>query len=207
MHKENSRNKTEYHPPPPVISLYPLSFASYLLLRVWLEACCCSWLLVCVCALVHSSLWSMFLCHLPLVVVPPASISLSRLAATCLLWRHDPLRGILCFHAFLPFLPVCLLLVLHRFAHFAPAHFLLHSLAPFIAGDSRAVLCRNGKAVALTRDHKADRPDELERIKAAGGRHMHRHTSYILFIWPTPAAFFVLCMCWICDFSVGCEAK
>ncbi|TVU00864.1 hypothetical protein EJB05_53712, partial [Eragrostis curvula] len=42
-------------------------------------------------------------------------------------------------------------------------------------GDSRAVLCRGGgggepAAVALTSDHKPDRPDELERIEAAGGR-------------------------------------
>lgn len=37
-------------------------------------------------------------------------------------------------------------------------------------GDSRAVLCRNGKAVPLSSDHKPDRPDELERIQSAGGR-------------------------------------
>ncbi|KAH9622625.1 hypothetical protein KSS87_019256 [Heliosperma pusillum] len=37
-------------------------------------------------------------------------------------------------------------------------------------GDSRAVLCRNGKAVALSSDHKPDRPDELNRIEEAGGR-------------------------------------
>nr|AAL16163.1 AT5g59220/mnc17_110 [Arabidopsis thaliana] len=37
-------------------------------------------------------------------------------------------------------------------------------------GDSRAVLCRNGKAIALSSDHKPDRPDELDRIQAAGGR-------------------------------------
>lgn len=37
-------------------------------------------------------------------------------------------------------------------------------------GDSRAVLCRNGSAVPLSVDHKPDRPDELERIQAAGGR-------------------------------------
>ncbi|XP_010262609.1 PREDICTED: protein phosphatase 2C 37-like [Nelumbo nucifera] len=37
-------------------------------------------------------------------------------------------------------------------------------------GDSRAVLCRNGKAVPLSSDHKPDRPDELIRIQAAGGR-------------------------------------
>lgn len=37
-------------------------------------------------------------------------------------------------------------------------------------GDSRAVLCRNGVAVPLSSDHKPDRPDELMRIEAAGGR-------------------------------------
>lgn len=37
-------------------------------------------------------------------------------------------------------------------------------------GDSRAVLCRGGKAVPLSSDHKPDRPDELLRIQAAGGR-------------------------------------
>ncbi|KAK4791755.1 hypothetical protein SAY86_032168 [Trapa natans] len=36
-------------------------------------------------------------------------------------------------------------------------------------GDSRAVLCRKGKAIPLSVDHKPDRPDELERIHAAGG--------------------------------------
>ncbi|WZZ20359.1 hypothetical protein YC2023_121746 [Brassica napus] len=37
-------------------------------------------------------------------------------------------------------------------------------------GDSRAVLCRNGKPVPLSTDHKPDRPDELYRIEEAGGR-------------------------------------
>ncbi|KAG6665819.1 protein phosphatase 2C 37-like [Carya illinoinensis] len=37
-------------------------------------------------------------------------------------------------------------------------------------GDSRAVLCRNGVAIPLSSDHKPDRPDELLRIEAAGGR-------------------------------------
>ncbi|CBI34492.3 unnamed protein product, partial [Vitis vinifera] len=36
-------------------------------------------------------------------------------------------------------------------------------------GDSRAVLCCNGVAVPLSRDHKPDRPDERERVEAAGG--------------------------------------
>ncbi|XP_078444985.1 putative protein phosphatase 2C 9 [Wolffia australiana] len=37
-------------------------------------------------------------------------------------------------------------------------------------GDSRAVLCRRGGFVALSEDHKPDRPDEQRRIEAAGGR-------------------------------------
>lgn len=37
------------------------------------------------------------------------------------------------------------------------------------AGDSRAVLCRSGEAVALSHDHKPDNPDETARIVANGG--------------------------------------
>ncbi|KAI4383166.1 hypothetical protein MLD38_009038 [Melastoma candidum] len=37
-------------------------------------------------------------------------------------------------------------------------------------GDSRAVISRNGVPVALSEDHKPNRPDELARIQAAGGR-------------------------------------
>jgi len=37
-------------------------------------------------------------------------------------------------------------------------------------GDSRAVLSRAGVAVPLSTDHKPDRPDELQRVEAAGGR-------------------------------------
>jgi protein phosphatase 1L len=36
-------------------------------------------------------------------------------------------------------------------------------------GDSRAVICRNGKAVALSDDHKPNRTDERQRIEDAGG--------------------------------------
>lgn len=36
------------------------------------------------------------------------------------------------------------------------------------AGDSRAVLCRNGSAVPLTFDHKPDNKEEKERIEKAG---------------------------------------
>jgi serine/threonine protein phosphatase PrpC len=37
------------------------------------------------------------------------------------------------------------------------------------AGDSRIVLCRQGKAVALSEDHKPELPRETARIEAAGG--------------------------------------
>ncbi|KAI4307128.1 hypothetical protein L6164_030347 [Bauhinia variegata] len=37
-------------------------------------------------------------------------------------------------------------------------------------GDSRAVMGRGGEALALSIDHKPERPDELTRIEAAGGR-------------------------------------
>lgn len=37
------------------------------------------------------------------------------------------------------------------------------------SGDSRSVLCREGKAVALSEDHKPDCPIEEARIKKAGG--------------------------------------
>nr|BAK05256.1 predicted protein [Hordeum vulgare subsp. vulgare] len=37
-------------------------------------------------------------------------------------------------------------------------------------GDSRAVLSRGGVPVPLSSDHKPDRPDEMERVEAAGGK-------------------------------------
>ncbi|XP_057997817.1 putative proline-rich receptor-like protein kinase PERK11 isoform X3 [Hevea brasiliensis] len=36
-------------------------------------------------------------------------------------------------------------------------------------GDSRAVTCRGGNAIAASRDHKPDRSDERQRIEDAGG--------------------------------------
>lgn len=36
-------------------------------------------------------------------------------------------------------------------------------------GDSRAVICRNGNAIAVSRDHKPDQSDERRRIEDAGG--------------------------------------
>lgn len=37
-------------------------------------------------------------------------------------------------------------------------------------GDSRAVLCRRGKALQVTDDHKPEREDEAERVEKAGGQ-------------------------------------
>ena len=37
-------------------------------------------------------------------------------------------------------------------------------------GDSRAVLCRQGKALQMTDDHKPEREDEAERVELAGGQ-------------------------------------
>lgn len=37
------------------------------------------------------------------------------------------------------------------------------------AGDCRAVLCRRGKAIDMSHDHKPDRSEERERIEALGG--------------------------------------
>lgn len=36
-------------------------------------------------------------------------------------------------------------------------------------GDSRAVLCRGGKTIELSHDHKPENPEETARIQAAGG--------------------------------------
>ncbi|KAE8735201.1 putative protein phosphatase 2C 59 [Hibiscus syriacus] len=36
-------------------------------------------------------------------------------------------------------------------------------------GDSRAVICRGGKAYVVSRDHKPDQTDERQRIEDAGG--------------------------------------
>jgi len=38
------------------------------------------------------------------------------------------------------------------------------------AGDSRCVLCRDGKAVNMSEDHKPEDASEQERIAKAGGR-------------------------------------
>ncbi|XVE64365.1 hypothetical protein DITRI_Ditri07aG0095000 [Diplodiscus trichospermus] len=52
-------------------------------------------------------------------------------------------------------------------------------------GDSRAVLSRGGVAAALSFDHKPDRPDELERVEAAGGRVINWHGPRVLGVLAT----------------------
>ncbi|CAL9113535.1 unnamed protein product [Musa textilis] len=47
-------------------------------------------------------------------------------------------------------------------------------------GDSRAILCRGGVPVPLSFDHKPDRPDELSRIEAAGGRVIYWEGARVL---------------------------
>ena len=46
-------------------------------------------------------------------------------------------------------------------------------------GDSRTILCRNGKIAYETKDHSPSDEDEAKRVKAAGGRvhtNPHKHT-------------------------------
>ncbi|RDY02091.1 putative protein phosphatase 2C 8, partial [Mucuna pruriens] len=61
-------------------------------------------------------------------------------------------------------------------------------------GDSRAVLCRGGVAVPLSRDHKPDRPDELERIEAAGGRVINWNGNRVLGVLATSRSIGDHCM-------------
>ncbi|XAR66182.1 Phosphoprotein phosphatase [Bertholletia excelsa] len=46
-------------------------------------------------------------------------------------------------------------------------------------GDSRAVLCRAGRALPLSSDHKPDRPNEKQRIAAAGGRVIYNNGARV----------------------------
>ncbi|KAK3001041.1 hypothetical protein RJ639_021367 [Escallonia herrerae] len=52
-------------------------------------------------------------------------------------------------------------------------------------GDSRAVLSRGGVAVALSSDHKPDRPDELSRIEETGGRVINWNGQRVLGVLAT----------------------
>ncbi|KAK7406055.1 hypothetical protein VNO78_07671 [Psophocarpus tetragonolobus] len=61
-------------------------------------------------------------------------------------------------------------------------------------GDSRAVLCRGGVAVPLSRDHKPDRPDEKERIEAAGGRVINWDGNRVLGVLATSRSIGDHCM-------------
>ena len=44
-----------------------------------------------------------------------------------------------------------------------------HQMVVGHCGDSRAVVCRDGRAVRMTEDHKPNRRDEERRIKQCGG--------------------------------------
>lgn len=44
-------------------------------------------------------------------------------------------------------------------------------------GDTRAVLCKNGQAERLSKDHKATDPQEIERVKAEGGSIMDNRVA------------------------------
>ncbi|OMO85928.1 phosphatase 2C (PP2C)-like protein [Corchorus capsularis] len=50
-----------------------------------------------------------------------------------------------------------------------------HHVVVANCGDSRAVLCRAGKPIPLSLDHKPERPDEQERIQAAGGKLVYQN--------------------------------
>ncbi|URE42709.1 phosphatase 2C [Musa troglodytarum] len=55
-------------------------------------------------------------------------------------------------------------------------------------GDSRAVLSHDGAPVPLSTDHKPDRPDELWRIEAAGGRVIYWDGARVLGVLATSRA-------------------
>ncbi|KAK0592355.1 hypothetical protein LWI29_017683 [Acer saccharum] len=56
-------------------------------------------------------------------------------------------------------------------------------------GDSRTVISKAGKAIALSDDHKPDRPDERKRIKDAGGDVKYTDTWRVEGVLATSRAF------------------
>jgi protein phosphatase PTC1 len=47
-------------------------------------------------------------------------------------------------------------------------------------GDSRAIICRNGKPIELTKDHRPDDPDERRRVRDAGKKIINNRISACL---------------------------
>ena len=49
---------------------------------------------------------------------------------------------------------------------------LIHNKRLYVAnaGDSRCILCRNGKVVEMSKDHSPDVEEERKRIEAAGSK-------------------------------------
>ena len=69
-------------------------------------------------------------------------------------------------------------------------------------GDSRIVLCRQGRAVALTKDHSPNDADELERIEKEGATVKNGMVAFLIALIPT----FVLshaCLVGCCGFCCG----
>ncbi|KAG6527890.1 protein phosphatase 2C 51-like [Zingiber officinale] len=56
-------------------------------------------------------------------------------------------------------------------------------------GDSRAVLFRGGVAMPMSSDHKPDRPDELRRVEALGGKVLYWDCPRVLGVLATSRSF------------------
>ncbi|CAL4989318.1 unnamed protein product [Urochloa decumbens] len=56
-------------------------------------------------------------------------------------------------------------------------------------GDSRAIICKGGHAIAVSRDHKPDQTDERQRIEDAGGFVMWDGTWRVCGLLPVSRAF------------------